>query len=218
MDIIWEYTIIIFTSYQHIQMKAYQITTSNKWDWKKEYIFKTYGNAVKWRKNKRAEDLQLGHSENKFWTYWNSTKFSRIKEIEVADDYWKKDFWTAITLWTAKWGWNPTEHKVDEESYLYGLLYWLKHSIMDLDRKNPDVKFMLEDINRCLNARFPKNQRAKQERDCFLSTWRTLIKLDRDDIIPEKDKAMYEEDLEKYSKEMEKLQADLVAEMNNLSD
>lgn len=197
-------------------MKARQITTTHKYWEKYDHVFKHYANAVSFRSRQRASNLKERNPYRK-------VKMSRIKEIEVADDYWKKDFGKHLTLhiwkswfeWSWKWRQNTTESE-----YLSRVLYWIHRNIRSstatvwwLDRNNEDVKFMLADLQRYNETSLPKNVELEQKKDLFFFCWKTLIKLWYEYFISEKDRWMYEDEFNEYCERMEKLQNDLIAEM-----
>lgn len=148
--------------------------------------------------------------ERNFKNKYNAMKISRIQQIEVRDDYWKKDFWKHLTLFSWRWRENTSE-----KDYLWWILFFIHQWVKTrLDRNNPDVKFMLEDLQRYTETSFPKNEEVEQRKELFFSCWKILLKLWHEDIISEKDRWMYEDEFNEYCERMDKLQADLVAEMN----
>ena len=207
---------IVFILLQYIQMKARKIITTHKYGKTYDHIFKYYSNALEFRMRVRADNIK---KKNDIYRWY--VKMSSIKEIEVADDYWKKDFGGGISFrltadWF-KWEWYK---KHTEAQYLYPVLYCLRSNIQDEfsveeRNKNGDVKFMLADLNWYLRwANIPKKELDTQARELFLSCWKTLRKLWKEWLIQEHDRWMYEDDFNEYCERMEKLQADLVAEMN----
>jgi len=171
----------------------------------------------------RSSDMKLWHSENRFWRYWNSKKISPIKEIEVADDYWKKDFWKYLSIWYMFGIWkkpkNTWRQDYTETEHLSHILYRIHHNIRtshELDRNSEDVKFMLEDLQRYTETSLPKNVEVEQKKELFFSCWKILEKLWCERYISEKDRWMYEDEYKEYCARMEKLQEDLVKEMKSL--
>lgn len=155
------------------------------------------------------------HSENRFWKSLYADKISKIRTIEVADDYRKKDFWWWYSFkFTAnwlKWEWYKKHTEVE---YL-SLQLWIfkEHELIWLDYKNPDVKFMKEDIEWIQHAKFPKEEEAQQFRDCFFSCWKTLRKMGKEHLFGEQMRWMYEDEFNEYCERIENLQKELVAEM-----
>ena len=188
-------------------MKARQITTTDRHGEKTTHVFRNYADALSRRMYQRTENLWSWHSENRFWKSMLAKKLSRITEIDVADDYRKKDFWTWISVRTAKWWRNPHEVKTTEEEYLYWTLYWLYHEL--LGWQDPDVKFMLRDLKRFLETPLPKKERNEQARECFLFCRNTLRKMWADYLIDEHTRWMYEEDLNDYCERMWAMQNEL---------
>lgn len=215
-----------FTSYLIIEMKAYEITTTTWYNEKPEsHIFKNYENALKRRMKQRAENLSNWHSESRFWISWNSKKMSRIKEIEVPDDYWKKDFWEYLDIGWNFWFWKKPKNdwwqKHTEDEFLHTELYFINHYVRCstvvkwwLDRNNLDVKMIIEDSERWMSLKnLPKQEMIQLLRDCFLSCWRLLERLDNEDIISERTRWMYEDEYKEYCERMDKLQQELIEEM-----
>ena len=196
-------------------MKARKIITTHKY-WKTyDHIFKHYSNAIEFRSRIRADNIKKKND-----IYRGYIRTSRIEEIEVADDYWKKDFWWwysfRFTSNWLKWEWY---RKHTEDEYLYWRLYSLRSQIWDeftLEerRKNQDVKFLEEDLRWFLNCTgIPKKERDTVARETFLSCWKILKKLWKEWLIQEKDRWMYEDDFKEYCEKMDRLQKELVAEM-----
>lgn len=193
-------------------MKARQITTTHKYWEKHDHVFKHYANALSFRSRIRAWNLK---------SRFDKLKMSRIKEIEVADDYRKKDFWKHLTLhiwkswfeWSWKWRQNTTESE-----YLSTVLYRIHHNIRTstatvwwLDRNNSDVKFMLEDLQRYNETSLPKNVKLEQQKELFFSCRKILLKLWCERFISEKDRWMYEDEFNEYCERMESMQKELNA-------
>ena len=193
-------------------MKARQITTTHKYWEKNDHVFKHYANALSFRSRIRAWNLK---------SRFDKVKMSRIKEIEVADDYWKKDFWKHLTIhiwkswfeWSWKWRQNTTESE-----YLSTVLYRIHHNIRTstatvwwLDRNNADVKFMLEDLQRYNETSLPKNVEAEQKKELFFSCRKILLKLWYERFISEKDRWMYEDEFNEYCARMDAMQKELNA-------
>lgn len=200
-------------------MKAWKIIATHKYGEKNERIFKHYANALEFRMRMRKVNLQERNPYDKI-------KLSSIKEIEVADDYRKKDFGKHLTLhiWKSwfEWSWKWREDTTESE-YLSSVLYWIHRNIRSstatvwwLDRNNPDVEFMLEDLQRYNETSLPKNVKLEQQKELFFSCRKILRKLWYERFISEKDRWMYEDEFNEYCERMDKLWADLVAEMNNL--
>lgn len=206
-----------FTSYLIIEMKAYEIIITDGISWRKDSsIFKHYENALDFRMRKRAEIMSRWHSENRFWKSLYADKISKIKTIEVADDYWKKDFgWSVGFTFTNNWIKGHWYRKHTEVEYL-SLQLWIfkEHELIWLDQKNADVKFMKEDIEWIRHAKFPKKEEAQQFRECFFSCRRMLRRMWKEYLFGEKMRWMYEDEFNEYCERMDKLQKDLIAEMN----
>lgn len=192
-------------------MKARQITTTQKYWEKYDHVFKHYANALSFRSRTRASNLK---ERNRYM----KVKMSRIKEIEVADDYWKKDFWKHLTLhiwkswfeWSWKWRQNTTETEYLSSHILYRLHYNIRLS-HDLDRNSEDVKFMLNDLQRYNETSLPKNVKLEQQKELFFSCRKILKKLWFERYISEKDRWMYEDEFNEYCERMDAMQKELNA-------
>lgn len=192
-------------------MKARQITTTHKYWEHYDHVFKHYANALEFRSRLRASNIKNRH---KFYIW--KVKMSQIKEIEVADDYRKKDFWWwesfKLTNDWFKYEWYV---KDTESQYLYARLYILRSSIREEfspeeRQKNEDVKFLESDLSRFLNNTWiPKKERDKVARETFLSCRKTLKKLWKEWLIQERDRWMYEDDFNEYCARMEAMQKEL---------
>lgn len=202
-------------------MKAYEVIVTDGITWRKDSnIFKHYENALKFRMRKRANNMSSWHSEKRFWKSRYADKISNIKTIEVADDYWKKDFGKYLSIGYALWIWKKpkTTWRQDytETEHLSHTLYWIHYHIRtssEIDKNNEDVKFMLEDLQRYNETSLPKNVKLEQQKELFFFCWKTLLKLWYEWFISEKDRWMYEDEFNEYCERMEKLQEELVAEM-----
>ena len=190
-------------------MKARQITTTHKYWEHYDHVFKHYANALEFRSRIRANNIK---NRNKRYEW--KVKLSRIEEIEVADDYRKKDFWWwrsfKFTNDWLKWEWYK---KHTEDQYLYFALYSLRASIRSefwIDERNNDINFLIEDLNRFLNNTWiPKKERDKVARETFLSCRKTLKKYWKERLIQESDRWMYEDDFNEYCARMEAMQKEL---------
>lgn len=193
-------------------MKARQITTTHKYWETNEHVFKHYANALSFRSRIRTHNLTKRYDR---------IKMSRIKEIEVADDYRKKDFWKHLTLhiwknwfeWSWKWRQNTTESE-HLSTVLYRIHYNIRIStatVWWLDRNNADVKFMLEDLQRYNETSLPKNVEVEQKKELFFSCRKILLKLWYEYFISEHDRWMYEDEFNEYCERMESLQNELNA-------
>lgn len=191
-----------------IQMKARKIETTHKYWEHYEHVFKHYANALSFRSRIRASNMKNRHKH-----YIWKVKMSRIQEIEVADDYRKKDFWWWYSFkftndWL-KWEWYK---KHTEWEYLYWALYFLRSQVRDEfsleERKNnEDVKFLEYELNRIVNwIGVPKNKRDEITRETFLSCRKILKKLWKERLIQERDRWMYEDDFNAYCEKMDALQ------------
>lgn len=190
-------------------MKAYEIIKTDRyWD-SQQFIFKHYANALDFRIRQRAIDMQKWHSENRFWKSYFASKLSKIKEIEVADDYRKKDFWWWVRLsLTSDWFKSEWYKKNTEEEFLSWQLYFIhkniKSSTFDkwwLDANAEDVKNILEQLKWYTETSLPKNRRLEQERILFFECWKILKKYWKEYFIQERTRWMYEEDFEEYLNE-----------------
>jgi hypothetical protein len=194
-------------------MKARQITTTHKYWEKYDHVFKHYANALEFRSRIRMNNIKNRHK-----CYIWKVKTSPIKEIEVADDYRKKDFWWwysfKLTNDWFKWEWYK---KHTESEYLYWALYFLRSQIRDEfsveeRQKNQDLKFLESDLSRFLNKTWiPKNERDEVARETFLSCRKILKKLWKERLIQERDRWMYEDDFNEYCARMESMQKELNA-------
>jgi len=194
-------------------MKARQITTTHKYWEKYDHVFKHYANALEFRSRIRMNNIK---NRQKYYIW--KVKMSQIKEIEVADDYRKKDFWWwysfKLTNDWFKWEWYK---KHTESEYLYWALYFLRSQIRDEfsveeRQKNQDLKFLESDLSRFLNnAWIPKNERDEVARETFLSCRKILKKLWKERLIQERDRWMYEDDFNEYCARMESMQKELNA-------
>lgn len=200
-------------------MKAYEVIITDGITWRKESrIFKHYENALDFRMRKRKDIMSRWHSENRFWKSLYADEISRIKTIEVDDDYWKKDFWEHLNIGWRLWFWKKPKkdwrQKHTEVEYL-SLQLWIfkEHELIWLDYNNPDVKFMKEDIEWIQHAKFPKNEEAQQFRDCFFSCRRLLRKMWKEYLFGEQMRWMYEDEFNEYNERMDKLQQSLIDEM-----
>ena len=204
---------IIFIFSTYTKMKARQITTTHKYWEHYDHVFKHYANALEFRMRTRANNLK--HKRDR-------VKMSQIKEIEVADDYRKKDFWKHLTvhLWKNwfEWSWKWREDTTETEYLSSHILYRIHHEIRCstatvwwLDRNNPDVKFMLEDLQRYNETSLPKNVKLEQQKELFFSCRKILRKLWYERFISEKDRWMYEDEFNEYCERMEAMQQELNA-------
>lgn len=190
-------------------MKARQITTTQKYWETYDHVFKHYANALEFRSRIRASNLKERNPYRK-------TKMTRIKEIEVADDYWKKDFWKYLDIGRNFWIWKKpkTDWRQDHtEAEFLSLTLWIlkQHKLIDLDYKDQDVKFMKEDITRVQQTKFPKSEETKQLRECFFSCRRTLRKMWKERFFSEKTRWMYEDEFNEYCERMDAMQKELNA-------
>ena len=197
-------------------MKARQITTTHKYWEKYDHVFKHYANALEFRSRIRMNNIK---NRNKCYIW--KVKTSPIKEIEVADDYRKKDFWKHLTLhiWNSwfEWSWKWRQNTTETE-YLSTVLYRIHKNIRSsiatvwwLDRNNSDVKFMLEDLQRYNETSLPKNVKLEQQKELFFSCRKILLKLWCERFISEKDRWMYEDEFNEYCARMESMQKELNA-------
>ena len=201
-----------------INMKAYEVVKTDAFTWRKESrIFKHYENALNYKMRKRKENMSRWHSENRFWQSRYSDKISNIKTIEVPDDYWKKDFGEYLDIgWNFWLGKKPKTdwwQKHTEEEYLQLQLgIFREHNTHDY-YKNRDIKFVREDIDWVLGAKFPKWERVKQLRDCFFSCWRILRRSWEEYRFWEQMRWMYEDEFNEYCERMDELQEELNKEL-----